>query len=302
MVGGLVEQEQPGALEQQLGERDAHLPTAGEGFRRPAQVVLSEAETAQHSGNAQVEAVAVGGTEAILDLGVAREHGIVLDLRHRRVAEALFQGMHLGFHVEQRLKGRGRLVVKRAAGMQEAVLGQVADGQPGGLDNLPPIEVLQPRQHPHQRRLAGAVGPAQADAVAQAELPCHAVEQRSVAEDLRELEQLKHGPSAHIGRTLIVYRDWGWALGAGGWGWGLWGGCGGRWGCGGLGRGLGPGGWGGGWGLGSRDWGLGTGNWGDGQASLFCAFPNSRFPTVQSQTLTESQPAILNPPVLNPSP
>ena len=37
MVGGLVEQQQVGLLQQQLGERDAHLPAAGKfvGLARP---------------------------------------------------------------------------------------------------------------------------------------------------------------------------------------------------------------------------------------------------------------------------
>src|SRR5438105_2765708 len=47
MVGGLVEQDQIGLPDQQLGEGDAHLPAAREGERALGVVVLAEAQTVQ---------------------------------------------------------------------------------------------------------------------------------------------------------------------------------------------------------------------------------------------------------------
>ena len=38
VVGRLVEQQQVGLAQQQLGQRDAHLPAAGEGLGRPLEV------------------------------------------------------------------------------------------------------------------------------------------------------------------------------------------------------------------------------------------------------------------------
>jgi hypothetical protein len=38
VVGGLVEKQQAGTSEQQLGERDPHLPAAGERLRGPVEI------------------------------------------------------------------------------------------------------------------------------------------------------------------------------------------------------------------------------------------------------------------------
>ena len=78
MIGRLVEQQQVRPSEQQLGERDPHLPAAGERFAGPAGVLAAESQTAQHGGDAQVHAVAFVQPESILELGVARQHRVVL--------------------------------------------------------------------------------------------------------------------------------------------------------------------------------------------------------------------------------
>ena len=72
--------------------------------------------------------------------------------------------------------------------MRQAVLRQVADGQVGRLDDAAGVRLVEPGQHLEQRRLAGAVRPAQADTIAVADLPGDVVEQRAVAEGLGEFE------------------------------------------------------------------------------------------------------------------
>ena len=78
MVGGLVEQQQIRLGEQQLGQRDAHLPAAAElvGLARP--VFLAEAEAGEHGAHLGVERVAVEGVKAFLQHGVAFGGGFVL--------------------------------------------------------------------------------------------------------------------------------------------------------------------------------------------------------------------------------
>ena len=51
-------------------------------------------------------------------------------------------------------------------------------------------------QHLEQRRLAGAVRAAQADAIAVADLPGDVIEQRAVAEGLGEFGKLNHAAGA----------------------------------------------------------------------------------------------------------
>ncbi len=77
MVGGLVEQQQVGLGQQQLGQRDAHLPAAAEliGLARP--VLLAEAEAGEHGAHLRIERVAVEGVKALLQHGVALGGGFV---------------------------------------------------------------------------------------------------------------------------------------------------------------------------------------------------------------------------------
>ncbi len=76
--------------------------------------------------------------------------------------------------------------------MLESVLRQVADRQPRRLDDLAGIGLVQPRENPQQRRLAGAVRAAQADTVAVGDLPGDVVEEDAIAERLREAGELNH--------------------------------------------------------------------------------------------------------------
>ena len=64
MVGRLVEQQQVGLCQQQLGQRDAHLPAAGEFFGLARPVCLAEAEAGEHGADLRVECVAVEGTKS----------------------------------------------------------------------------------------------------------------------------------------------------------------------------------------------------------------------------------------------
>ena len=90
----------------------------------------------------------------------------MLGLGDRRVAEPLLERVHLGLHGEQLPNALRRFVEDRAAGVGEAVLRQVADGQRGRLEDGAGVGLVEPGQHPQQRGLAGAVRAAQADALA----------------------------------------------------------------------------------------------------------------------------------------
>ncbi len=199
MVGRLVEQEQPGPAEQQLGQRDAHLPAARERFGRLGEVVLAEAEAAQHRGDAQVDAVAVVAAEALLQLGVADEHRFVLALRHAVVAQPGLERVHLGLLAQQLGEGHRRFVDQRPAAVVEPVLRQVADGEAARGDDLAGIGLVDAGQHPEQGGLAGPVRAAQADPFPVADLPGDVVEEDAVAEGLVELRELDHGAAGGLG-------------------------------------------------------------------------------------------------------
>src|ERR1700722_11852710 len=59
VVGGLVQQQQAGLLQQQLGERDAHLPAAGKLLGLPRPVMLAESQAAQNGAYLCIESIAI---------------------------------------------------------------------------------------------------------------------------------------------------------------------------------------------------------------------------------------------------
>ena len=61
MVRRLVQQKQVGLLQQQLGQRNAHLPAAGKLFRPPLPVFFLEAQAIQHRAHFSFNGVTIAG-------------------------------------------------------------------------------------------------------------------------------------------------------------------------------------------------------------------------------------------------
>ena len=199
MVRRLVEEEQRGPAEQEFGERDAHLPAARERLRRPAELFLSEAEPAKDGRDLEIEAVAVGGAEAILQLAVTNQVRLVLGFGNGPVGQPLLEIVQVGLHRQDRLEGQHRLVEEGAPAVIQPVLRQVADGQVRRPEDLSFVRLLEACQHPQQRRLAGAVRAAEPDTLAPPDLPRHVVEQHAFAERLAQRRKLNH-----LKRTILA--------------------------------------------------------------------------------------------------
>ncbi len=182
VVGGLVEQQQVGLLEQQLGERDAHLPPARKLLGAAVPVVLGEFEPAQDGAHLGFERISIAGAELMLDaveavgdIGVFPAGGI--EPRH-----APGQGFHLGFHGAQVLEDGEALGEHGAAGKAQAVLRQEAgpDVLHGG--DAAVVQALLAGQDFQEGGLAAAVGADEPDAVAGVDLPVRALKQQPLAE------------------------------------------------------------------------------------------------------------------------
>ena len=74
----------------------------------------------------------------------------------------------------------------------QAVLRQIADGQPRGLDDQAAVRLVEAGEHLEQGRLAGAVRAAEADPLAVVDLPVDGVEEDAVAKRLAERGELDH--------------------------------------------------------------------------------------------------------------
>ena len=89
MIGRLVQQQQVRLCQQQLGQRDAHLPPAGEFVDLPRPVFLAEAETGKHRADLRIERIAVERMKALLQHRIALGSRLVLGARmfqHRELA------------------------------------------------------------------------------------------------------------------------------------------------------------------------------------------------------------------------
>ena len=107
--------------------------------------------------------------------------------------DSLLQKAQLGLHGEQFGQRRAHLREEGPSTVLQAVLGEIAEsGAPGDL-NLPAVRAHLPCQHPEQGGLPRPVLSAQADAVAEANVPVDAGKQAASAEILDDVPELQHG-------------------------------------------------------------------------------------------------------------
>ena len=192
MVRGLVEQQQVGLRQQQLGERDAHLPAAGELFGVARPVFFAEAETVEHGADLRVERIAVVHAKMAEDNLVAIGHlrvlvGVVIEFRDfvRELFHLLFERAQIG-------EDRHALVEDGAAGKLQAVLRKVAESRVLGRDDRTVVECLEAAENFQQRGFAGAVSADQADTRVRRDQPIEIFEEEFGSESFAGGGELNH--------------------------------------------------------------------------------------------------------------
>ncbi len=205
VVGRLVEQEQVGTARERARERGAGELSAGEGLEAAVEILVGEAEPAQHRRCVVAPAVAAGVLETGLRLAVAAERlGRVVAARHR-----LLEPAQLALGVDQVGRAREGVLPQREAAEPRRPLvvqrharallpGELAARQLGLAD-----------QGAQQRRLAGAVRAREREPVAALDLERDAVEQRLAGELLaeRRCDQDCHALSVVAGYPRVVAAD-----------------------------------------------------------------------------------------------
>ena len=160
MVGGLVEQHAVGPHQQDAGQRHAHLPAARQQPDIAVHALLAERKPRQHLARPRIERIAVQLLEAALDLAIALDQRVhvvgLLRVGHRRLqlGDLDRQRAHRSDPIHHRRHGA------HARHLAD-VLAEIADGHAGIDRHLAVVGLFLPRDHPEQRRLAGAVGPDQ---------------------------------------------------------------------------------------------------------------------------------------------
>ncbi|ESZ86077.1 MAG: hypothetical protein Q27BB25_15870 [Blastomonas sp. CACIA14H2] len=181
MVRRFVEQQHVGLREQQRAQRDAHLPAARKAVERAVLHLLVEAEAGEDDRRAR------GGT-----VRVDREQPFV------HIAQPVGIGAGLGL-CEQggALDIGGEHGVERGGIAMRRFLRDIAQPrEPRHLD-LAVIGLELADHHLHQRRLARAVAPDQADAAARRDRRRRAVQDGAAAQAHGDIVHRKHGRSAY---------------------------------------------------------------------------------------------------------
>jgi hypothetical protein len=120
--------------------------------------------------------------EALGDLRVTLEQLLVTAaVVVARSRQRIFDAVLLFLEVEELLEGQHHLVVDRAAMVDDAVLREVPDRGACGHADGPLVRLLDAGEHAEQGGLAGAVGAAEADAIALLDVPRHVLEEDALA-------------------------------------------------------------------------------------------------------------------------
>ena len=181
MVGGLVQQQQVGLLQQQLDQRDAHLPAAGKFFGLPGPVFFSETQPRKHGADLGLDGVSVASGEFVLDALVALRDLRVLRRCVVELGHAPGQLFHLLFHGAQLRKDRHALGEHGAPGERQPILRQISGADALGPADGAIVEAFGARQNLQQGGFAGAVCAHQTHAVARRDHPVRSFEQELVA-------------------------------------------------------------------------------------------------------------------------
>ena len=165
MVRRLVEQHRVRAHQEDLGQRDAHLPAARQLADVARHRLLAEAKPVEHLAGAAVECVAVELVELCLHLAVSFDDGIhlvgAIGIAHGR--------LELG-HLDRESRHRSDAVHHFGHGAASChvadVLAEIADPHTAIDGDLTFVGLLLAGDHAEKRGLAGAVRPDQSDLLA----------------------------------------------------------------------------------------------------------------------------------------
>ena len=176
VIGGLVERQDVGAAEEQLRERDAHLPSARELGAVAVEVVRPEAEAAEDGLRLRLRVVPAVVVPLLAHRRVAFHDARVLPARGIDGGERLFDGSAPCFERMQLGERRERVGADRHPA-DEHVLRQVPDGGTARQRDGARVGLEIARDDAEERRLAGAVRAREPDARAVGHAP------RDVGED-----------------------------------------------------------------------------------------------------------------------
>ncbi len=182
MVGRFVEQQQVRLRQQQLGQRDTHLPTAGKLSRVSCPVFLAKAEAIEHRANLRVERVTVMHAKVAQYALIAFGDLVIFTRSRIEFAHLVGELFHLHFQRLQPTEHGHTFFEDGAAFETQAILRQIAEGSVFCRRDGAVVERLDAAQDFQQCGFAGTVGAHQSHAVVGRDEPIQIVEQKFGAE------------------------------------------------------------------------------------------------------------------------
>ena len=192
VVGGLIEQQQIGLGQQELGETDAHLPAAGKLAGGAVHILARKAQAVEHRAGLRFQRIAVAALELGLHAVVAVGDLFVLGALRVDHRHLMRDRLHLLFHIPQTLENGETFFQHAAPGEREAVLGKVAGGDSLADRKGAFVETFDSREDLEQGRFARAVPAHEADALRGADDPVQPFEKGLGAEVLSGGRELNH--------------------------------------------------------------------------------------------------------------
>ncbi len=181
VVRRLVEEHHVGALQEQPGQHHPRLLAAGERQRVAVELRLGEAQAREDLLDPVVDRIGVLVLDLLVERVVAERGplavGLIVRLGH--LLGGLFQ---LVLELDQRRQARLDDVDHRLARREVGLLPQQADADARPAVEIAVIGPVVAGQELHQRRLAGAVGSDQPDALARPDLERQVLKHRIAAE------------------------------------------------------------------------------------------------------------------------
>ncbi len=169
VVGGLVHQQDIGTTEEYPRHGHPHLPPSREGSHVAVDALVIETEAAQHLTGLRLQRVATRVVVLLLHLSKARQDAVEVPSL-LRVAHGVLQGLELVVEVAQTTAASDGLVENRATRHLLHVLTEIADGELLRHRDFALVRRLLPHDHAEERRLAGAIGTHEADALSGVQL------------------------------------------------------------------------------------------------------------------------------------
>ena len=167
MVGRLVEQQHVGTAQQDLGQLDAHAPSAGELARGAVEVRAQEAKAHQRALNLGLVALGTQHQVAFVFGGVSlHQRHVVVALIVGALVHLPLQSLYAGRHLLDVGKRLLRLLAHGGRVLQHHHLRQIAHGGVGGNGHRARRGVLHPANNLQHGRLARTVLSYQCNAVA----------------------------------------------------------------------------------------------------------------------------------------